>query len=386
MRPDFRLRPVLTIALLMATASVAVAQVPADTTPGSQVLRGGAFAGSALESRLRTLQLLRAIPAHQWSIRQLGPRELERLTLADSVALPASLSRPWCAQQCDLRGGRSAGVSLLPAEASVWFNSTHPFGINDGPVWAGRGVTTAVSAAVSAHAGPLSLVLAPIATWSQNAAFALEPNGQTDELRFADAFFFDLIDHPQRFGDAPVTRIDPGESTLRLDLLGAAAGMSTASQWWGPMSIYPFLLSNNAGGFPHVFAGTSRPANIGIGRLHARVIYGDLAQSAYSIMPDAGARRFASGVVAVFMPRGLPGLEVGGGRFYHSVWPSTGLTAADFRKPFEGLLKESSVGRNPDGSLLDDPHNQLASVFARLVLPNSGVEVYGEFGREDHNA
>jgi hypothetical protein len=38
----------------------------------------------------------------------------------------------------------------------------------------------------------------------------------------------------------------------------------------------------------------------------------------------------------------------------------------------------------PGHVLVTDATNQLASAFVRWVLPKSGFEIYGEFGREDH--
>lgn len=87
-----------------------------------------------------------------------------------------------------------------------------------------------------------------------------------------------------------------------------------------------------------------------------------------------------SGVVAVFTPRGIPELELGGGRFFHTPWSDGGLTAADFFMPFESFYPL----QNAD-SQTQDTENQLASVFARWVLPRSGLEVYGELGKEDRN-
>jgi hypothetical protein len=50
----------------------------------------------------------------------------------------------------------------------------------------------------------------------------------------------------------------------------------------------------------------------------------------------------------------------------------------------EGVLKNSlGTAANPSG---DSPDNQLASLFFRWAPRRSGFEVYGEFGREDHNA
>src|SRR5581483_7717213 len=105
---------------------------------------------------------------------------------------------------------------------------------------------------------------------------------------------------------------------------GMMAELSTADQWWGPAIENPLILSNNAPGFLHLSIGTSTPVNIGIGRVHGRVVWGRLEQSAYS--PDQGpdSLRFMSGLVAEFMPRGVPGLELGAARFFNSPWPVGG--------------------------------------------------------------
>jgi hypothetical protein len=91
-----------------------------------------------------------------------------------------------------------------------------------------------------------------------------------------------------------------------------------------------------------------------------------------------------SGLVAVFQPRGVDGLEIGGSRFFNSPWPEGGPGLHNLTTPFESILKSglSRKGRTGD---LSDADNQLASVFARWVFPASGFELYGEYAREDHN-
>jgi hypothetical protein len=91
-----------------------------------------------------------------------------------------------------------------------------------------------------------------------------------------------------------------------------------------------------------------------------------------------------SGVVGVVQPRGVAGLELGAGRFFHTPWPEGGLSAADFRTPLQGLLKRS-LALDPEGTPADDPSNQLATFFFRWASSRAGAEVYGEYFREDHN-
>ena len=190
--------------------------------------------------------------------------------------------------------------------------------------------------------------------------------------------------------------MDPGESTVRLALFGITGGISTANMGWGPMENYPYIIGGNAPGFPHAFVGTSSPVPIWVGTIHGRVMWGRLEQSAYSpvtgtsyysSLKDAGTRRFASGAVAVFQPRGVDGLEIGVARFFHSLWPREGVPRSYFSKPFEAIFKVS-LGTSPGFDANTDPgvaDNQLASAFLRWVFPKSGFEAYGEYGREDHN-
>jgi hypothetical protein len=327
--------------------------------------------GSDAERYLRVLQVAGAVPLYPWSIRGFSPAQVDRL-LRDSVAHPWRGRLP----PADSAPGLLR-VRVVRPQAGITFNSAFPQGANDGPLWAGRGLTAALSGGVEARVGSaLTLRIEPLVFWSQNRGFALPDH--PDSIRFADPYFPFNIDLPQRFGDGSFVRVDPGESTLRLDAGGFAVGASTAKQQWGTAVDMPLLLGPNAAGFPHVFVGTSTPWNIGLGRVHGRVIWGSLSQSAYSPMTGHGSRRFASGIVAVFLPARLEGLELGVGRFFHEAWPEGGLEAGDLLQPVETLFRETLE----DG---DQSQNQLGAAFFRWTLPRGGFEVYGEFLRDDHN-
>lgn len=337
------------------------------------------------EIYLRYLQISGGVARYPWSVRGFSPAETRRLAARAGT-------HPWTG------AGSFSSVPprarLLPVLAEVRGNSAFPYGVNDGAVWAGRGLTASVGVGGFLRAGPLSLVLNPIAFVAQNASFELFDNRQEGELRFGDGQYAITVDRPQRFGDGAYGRIDPGNSTLRADVGPLAAGISTANMAWGPLELYPYVIGTNGPGFLHGFVGTARPVNVWIGSLHARVIWGRLDQSDYSpvegeptyVSPaDVGTRRFASGLLAVFGPRGLAGLELGVARFFHSPWPRSGIPPSYFRKPFENILKKGLQGspsfRDP-GTTGD---NQLISGFARWAFPSAGFEMYAEYGREDHS-
>lgn len=365
-------------ALLALFTLLAVAAVPLP----AQVGQTGAWVpdisvNSELERYLRILQVGGVVPLYPWSLRGFSPAELDRFA-------PIDTAHPWAGRyplHADTAGG--VRVKLIRPESRLIYNSAFPYGYNDGAVWAGRGITAVMQAGLIARYGPVSLQVAPIAFWAQNRHFDLVPNRLTGRRAFADPISPGNIDLPQRFGDEAYGRVDLGQSFLRVDLRGATMGVSTANQQWGPALQHPVVLGNNAAGFPHAYVGTSSPVSIGIGRVHGRLVWGRLGQSEYSSVGGTDATRFMAGAVGIFTPRGIDGLEVGVARFYHMPWDSLGRRAL---KPLESFTKINLPVMH--GSVDDnrtDRANQIASVFARWIVPNSGMEIYGEFGREDHN-
>ena len=360
---------------LLCLSMAGASQLYAQTSGRSEI-----FAGSDLETYIRLLQIDGKAAVYPWSIRSFSPKEVDRL-----LAQPSD--HPW-AEHYDLglsRGERFT-FDLVRPSLTTSVNSAFPWGANDGPVWAGRGVTASFQAGFAARYGPISLTVAPVAFSSQNAGFDLQDNGRAGDLQFADGRFPTRIDRPQKFGDGTYSRIDPGQSTLRIDLPVVAFGASTANQYWGPARQHAILLGNNAAGFPHLFLGSSAPLDVGIAEIHGRLVWGELSQSDYTSITGSARRRFMSGIIGVISPKGVKGLELGAARFFHQAWPGEGLSLSNFTKPFESILKAGVADdpNDPDNPG-NSPDNQLASVFARWVFPQSGFEVYAEYGREDHN-
>jgi len=353
--------------------------------------RSEIFAGSEFESYLRYLQTLGKSKPTVWSIRPFSPGQIDGLMPTDSV-------HPW-ANRYDFNQTKVTGFwyEFIRPTTGVIGNTSYPFGGNDGAIWAGKGLTAWAQAGVQARWGPVSATFAPIAFRSTNSEFDLMDNGQTGVLKYADGQFPTEIDRPQRFGAGAYSRADLGESTLRIDGGGLTAGISTASQWWGPTTDFAFILSNNAGGFPHVFFGTSKPVNIGFGTAHGQVHYGYLYQSPFSpatgksyfqSYEHAGKVRFMAGLIGVMTIKGVPGLELGGARFFHAATDSSGITGSDLRLPWQNLLKNSlkNEGDTVFGDFRSLLQNQLASLYFRWAPPSTGMEIYGEYGREDFSA
>ncbi|MGI8509531.1 MAG: capsule assembly Wzi family protein [Gemmatimonadaceae bacterium] len=382
-----------TLIVCTAVALAAMLAIPLHRASGHSGqsidgARGGISAGGELDNYLRYLETLGRVPLRPWSLRTFSAATVDSLTTVSDA-------HPWAQSWIFQRATGSRHFAVLPVTAAVRFNSAFPYGSNDGPIWAARGATTSLQGGVALAWGPLSAVLDPMVFRAENRAFTLQPNGQSGIGRFANGDFPTEVDRPQRYGDGAYSKFDLGESTVRLDMFGVSAGITTANQWWGPATVFPVILGNNAPGVPQFFLGTEHPTNIWIGRVQARVVYGVERQSDFSpvVGPDtfvngdlSGRRRFMSGLVATFTPAPIPALELGAARYFHQAWFGS-IGSRELRSPFEGILK-SSIPQGvavPGADTQDALKNQLASVFARWVLPHSGFEVYGEYGHEDHN-
>jgi hypothetical protein len=334
----------------------------------------GSFAvGTPAEDFVRYAQSLGWTESSPWSIRPFSRSMFERMQMDSTRS--AYIGRAITGRDGPLSWAR------LPASIDLSYNTSFPYGWNDGAVWRGRGLTMAGSAGVQGDLGSIEIRLAPEAFLAQNSAFPLMP---TTASPFADPIASTTIDRPQRFGNRSYGRITGGQSSVAIETHGVAAGVSTGNQWFGPMGEWPLLLGDNAAGFPHLFGQSAYPWNIGVGKVHGRIFYGTLSQSAYTTIPDSAASRYVSGIIGTFTPRFAPNVEIGAARMFQYASPPGGWGWREWRKPFEAFLKEHVVG-DPGGSANTSADNQLASVFVRWVVPEKGFETYGEFARDDHS-
>ena len=362
-------------ALCAGAARPAAAQGLGMMAAGRLADWSDAAVGSEEEMYLRVLQVAGVARSTPWSLRPLDG--------AQSRGLPPDTARhPWAARARFGDPRARASFELLAPGVQAVYNSGYPFSLNDGFAWTGRGMTVAARGGFAARWQPsrrivLSARVEPQVAWTANRRTDIVPNGLTGPQRFGDALEPTVIDNPQRFGDRAFARATLGQSTVRVDAFGVAVGASTANQWFGPALVDPLVLGTNAAGFPHVFVGTSRPVNLGIGTAHVRVQAGRLSQSDYSTVPVGEARRLLTAVTAVATVRGVPGLELGGTRLFHGQWPDDGDFGPRLRALTQGFF---FTGGDPANGVVQ---NQLASVFGRWAWP--GFEVYGEYLRNDAN-
>jgi Capsule assembly protein Wzi len=382
---SLRLLPLLLAAALAGPQTVH-AQWQSNTGPSGAAL--GVTVGSDVERYVRALILAGHVGPVPWGTRPLGADDLRELLRADTTG-----AHPWRGQ-LHQTVRRRASVAMISATS---VNSGFAWGSNDGAQWQGRGMNASLGAAATFRWGPLTAVAAPIAFVAQNSAFPLLPPPVLSASPYADGLFPTIVDNPQRMGNGAYARVHAGESSLRLRAGGLDVGISTASLGWGTGEAFPSIFGANAGGFPHVFAGTSgRGLRIPfIGRLSTRYVLGTLQQSDWSSVQgsetyidrdQSGTSRIGVGIGASFLPAFLPNLELGASRFYHSPYRDRPERWSAWTKPFENVFKKSFEGRTGGpGDEGGDNDNQLGAFFARWTFPRRGVEAALEIFREDHN-
>lgn len=271
--------------------------------------------------------------------------------------------------------GLSSGVRLLPAELLVVGNSAYPRDWNDGALWAGRGINAAMTGGAQIRWGAFSAAASPVIAWQPNAAFDTRLN-IAGTSAYGHPWWGGRLDAPQRFGGESFAIIDPGQTYARVEFAGVAAGLSTENLTWGPARRNPLLLSGTAPGFAHGFLESARPLDVFIGDLEFQLLWGRLDESEYFDEDPDNDHRMLAGFVFALQPRILEGLAIGGGRMESFTW-WPGLSLAEVMlRPYRGITE------NPADRALGD--NQLITVFFRWSDAPHGMEVYGEWARDDH--
>lgn len=177
------------------------------------------------------------------------------------------------------------------------------------------------------------------------------------------------IDMPSWFGNQSISKLYPGQSSIRYKTKQLAIGLSTENLWWGPSRFNALVMSNNAPGFLHASLNTVAPIKTPIGKFEAQLIIGGLSNSGFAPpefkrleqlgcpqcyeAPPQNKSRNISGLVISFSPKGMENLHIG--------MTSVRYTYADSN------ARAATFG----------------SLFFRYAMPKDHAEIYAEYGRSD---
>ena len=282
--------------------------------------------------------------------------------------------------------GDKGSISLLPLSFQQQFNSLLPYGWNDAGMVPGIDDQRQLSFGVFAKYGSLSIQLKPEYIHADNLQFEGFPAEQFDVVwaKYYDSYY-NVSEITERFGEDVYSKLNWGQSSIRLTFDPVSIGLSNENLWWGPGHRSSLLMSNNAPGFKHITLNTSRPVQTKFGSFEAQLIAGRLENS--GVLPPQVNRvyegrtlyipkrddwRYLSGFVMTYNPKWVPGLFLGASRVSQMYNQDAGTSPADFiplLRPFE---KKSAA----------EKRDRYSTLFFRWVLKESSAEVYGEYGHQ----
>lgn len=280
---------------------------------------------------------------------------------------------------------------ILVPEVQLISNSALPWSNNDGELWAGRGSNVHAAAGFFLRLGPLQLVVAPEISVEPNRYFPLSEPGierfsiPNDRSHWAFPWYVNgpfSVDMPTRFGNKEIRRASYGQSSLAVRGWVLEAGIANENHWWGPGIANALVLSNNAGGFPHYFLRTARPLATPLGDVDFRWIVGGLRESPFFDTTSTNDLRSLAGIAATIRTGWHPGLTFGVARTVYATTDSWEQAAGRYLDVFAKTGRPANRELN-DSSLYPGGRDQIFSVFGRWVLPESGFELYGEWGRTE---
>ena len=312
-----------------------------------------------IDEQIRNLQLLNKIPSDQsLTIRPYHTdtkfNYAKILSLIDSNIQYNGL----------LYQSRGNSISLLPINLSQKLNTDHPYGWNDGAMSYSKGYQMQVGAGIFASFGNLKVQLRPefvktaSGQYETNESWGLVTNG--------------------------LSKILPGQSSVRYDLGKVSLSASTQNLWWGPGIYNSMLMSNNAPGFFHYSFSTNRPLKTFLGNFQFQIVSATLKQDSSQGFEHRNLKklniqnrdRAYNALSFTFQPVIMKNITFG-------------LTRA-----FQNLAENNIAGFVPKylpvlgsffGSAYNDTINrdQILSFNTRWVFPKNHAEVYLEFGYND---
>lgn len=250
--------------------------------------------------------------------------------------------------------------TILPFILTQQFNSSKPFGWNDGPMMQAKGLQVFARPGVNMRLGIFEAQAAPEILYSSNQAYS---------------------------------KIFSGQSFLKAHIGPISVGVSSENLWWGPGINSSLLMSNNSPGFLHGFIATNKPIKTPIGNIEFNLIGARLNsnkklpyENNYNQLRNINDDwRYLNAYVISWQPKWIKGLFLGMTRSLQQYGVAVQNQQSGFISkyiPVVGLAvqKQNNLGDDTLG------RDQLASLFLRWVLPKSNGELYVEFGKNDYGS
>lgn len=264
-----------------------------------------------------------------------------------------------------------------------WFNSyntTAPYGQNDGALWQGRGYNTSFTTGVRLEGYGFEATFKPQLSFSQNLDFEIMPSNYDSEFGYFWGYGKNIgIDAPQRFGDKAFFTFDWGDSEIRYSWKTLTIGFGTQSIWLGPAQINPILHSNNAPTYPKIDIGLRKTeinipwGDLYLGDIEFRYWAGKLTESNYFDNDESNNNSILYGLSLFYSPKILRNFTIGLNRVIVFNWNKQNLF--NFYRLFS--FKKINISNKNTGE------DQKISIILDWNFSEVGFEFYTEIGFDD---
>ncbi len=264
-----------------------------------------------------------------------------------------------------------------------WFNSyntTTPYGQNDGALWQGKGYNTSFTTGVRLEGYGFNATLKPQLCFSQNLDFEIMPSNCDSEFGYFWGYGKNIgIDAPQRFGDKAFFTFDWGDSEIRYSWKNFTIGFGTQSIWLGPAQINPIIHSNNAPTYPKIDIGLRKTEinipwwDLYLGDLEFRCWAGKLSESDYFDNDESNNNSILYGLSLFYSPKILKNFTIGLNRVIVFNWNKQNLF--NFYRLFS--FKKINISNKNTGE------DQKISISLDWNFSEVGFEFYTEIGFDD---
>ncbi len=253
---------------------------------------------------------------------------------------------------------KKVSLNLLPFIFTQQYNTTKPFGWNDGPMMQAKGYQALARPGVNLKYGSLEAQVAPELVYVNNQSY---------------------------------TKIFPGQSFVKVHLGPISVGVSSENLWWGPAINSSLLMSNNAPGFMHGFIGTNKPIKTPIGYFEFNLIGARLNSNKELFYENSHNQmtnfdddwRYLNAFSISWQPKWVKGLFLGATRSLQEYGEPAFNRSVGLLSKYLPVITSPTQKVNNSG---DDTLNrdQLASFFLRWILPKHHAEFYIEYGKNDY--
>jgi hypothetical protein len=258
-----------------------------------------------------------------------------------------------------------ADIQLLPINFLQKYNSTRPYGWNDGPLSFSNGYQLVGSGGVYLRLGNIHLTLRP--EYFKTASEKYENAGWGEYTTSISKFIL-------------------GQSSLRMDIGPLSFGASSENIWLGPGLYSSLIMSNNSQGFNHYKISTNRPLKTPIGSLEFNVIGGTLTSNRKSVFENKFLKtsdidpftRYLNIISITYNPIFSKNVFLGINRAFQQ--PTQNNPSNKLSDYYLIALKPLYRNQYEDNAQYID---QLISGFAKFLFPKENAEVYFEYGWND---